>query len=74
MNFIIKYKAFSSKGKIIKQGKIRAKNKPNKFAAQCGFEDHLKKTLPEFSRLEVESCKEETLEGFFNMEKPFWTQ
>lgn len=58
-NYIIEYQALDATGKIIKEGKIKAKNKLSKFDAQCGFEEHLKKTLPNFSRLIVKKCVED---------------
>ena len=54
--YIITYKVLNDEGRIIKQGTIRVKNKLSKFDAQCSLEDYLKRKLPEFDRLIIDSC------------------
>lgn len=54
--YIIKYSAFSQSGTLLKEGKIRAKNKISEFDAQASFENHLQKTLTGFHKLVVHEC------------------
>jgi hypothetical protein len=73
-NYVIEYLAYNSQGTLIKSGKIRAKNKDNNFVAKAGLEDHFKRSLDSFSRLEVKSCKvENPFETVFgkNKSNPF---
>lgn len=56
MNFIIKYYCLDKSGRTICAGKMRVKNKDNKLAAQCNFEDFLKRKYDNFDKLVIKSC------------------
>lgn len=58
-NYIIKYTVKDLQGHVIKAGKMRAKNKENKFMAQVKFEEYLKRKHPDFERLIVHECYED---------------
>lgn len=58
-NYLIKYKVYSSIDVVLRQGTMRVRNKANEFTAKVGLESHLRKIVPAFNRLEVESCIEE---------------
>jgi len=63
--FIIEYNCFDSNNQLIKNGKMKVKNRQHKFEAQCDFENFLKKKYLNFGRLVVISCVEEN--PFTNM-------
>lgn len=57
--FIINYTLKNKSGQIIKDGKMRVKNKISKFEAQCSFEEYLKKKHKDFGYLEIHQCYED---------------
>jgi len=57
--FIIEYSVFDKNGKILKNGKIKVKNKANSLEAQCMLDKFLEKRYKNFGRLIVHDCKEE---------------
>jgi hypothetical protein len=57
--FIIEYKILDKNNLILKEGKIKVKNKINRFEAQCGLEEFLKKKYLNFNQLIIKDCKEE---------------
>jgi len=61
--FIIEYTVYNILAIPIKKGTIKVKNKMSSFEAQCSLEEHFKKTIKYFERLEVHDCKED-LEDF----------
>lgn len=62
-NFIIKYTAYDGQGKVLKEGKMRAKKKASEFEAKVGLEEWFKKTLPSFNRLVISECYKESILG-----------
>lgn len=60
-NFLIEYQCIDSNGKIIKSGKIRAKNKSSEFEALAGTEDHLKKMVPGMVKMKYTKIHDESL-------------
>ena len=54
--YIIKYTLYDAAGGIIKDGKIKVKNKPNEFTAKCSLEDYMKKKYPNCTRIVIHSC------------------
>lgn len=63
-NFRITYKAYNTKLQVIKEGNVIARNKMSEFDALAGYENHLKKTLPNLHRLECITLEIETMIGF----------
>lgn len=54
--FLITYQVFDSNEKIIKEGKMRVKNKESELSAKIGLEAFFKKKLPNFKRVYVLKC------------------
>lgn len=74
-NYIINYTARDRKGNVLKAGKMRVKNKANKFMAQVKFEEYLKRKHPNFGQLVVHDCREdnpfnELFGGIFGEDNP----
>ena len=65
--FLIEYKILSKTGSVIKEGKFKVKNKPNKFVAQTSFEDFMKRKHPTMERLIIISCTEDIMSMFGDM-------
>lgn len=62
----MEYVVYGKDGEILKQGKIKAKNKESEFAAKSKFGAHIEKKYgDQFGRLEIKSCEEEN--SFMNM-------
>ena len=51
--FIIEYTCYDTNNQIIKNGKMKVKNREHRFEAQCDFENFLKKKYLNFGRLVV---------------------
>jgi len=60
--FLIEYKIYNVLDIVIKEGKIKVKNKMSPFDAQCSLEEYLKKKIKQFGRMEVKECREETFD------------
>ena len=58
-NYLIVYTAYDKNGSVIKDGKMRVKNKLSKFEAQCSFEEYLKKKCENFNKLVIHSCQDD---------------
>ena len=56
--FLITFKAFDSKNRIIKEGKFKVKNQINEFSAKVNFEMFLTKKYTKFQYLEISECVE----------------
>ena len=52
-------------GVVLKSGKFKVKNKTSSIQAQIAFEDYLKRKLNMFSKLIVNSCKEDNISTIF---------
>ena len=59
-NFLIEYHVLNKSGQILKAGKIKVKNKMNNLHAKIELEVFLKIKHPEFDRLVVISCVEDS--------------
>ena len=51
MNYLITYTAYSRSGKILSEGKVRAKNKANELDAKIKFHIHLELKYPDLGKL-----------------------
>lgn len=63
-NFLIDYVCYDKNGKVLAEGKVRAKRKFNAFEAQCTFEKHLKNKYPNFGHLIINSCNLDIFNSF----------
>lgn len=59
-NYLIKYTVFDNLGFALRHGTMRVKKKLNEFEAKVKFEAFCKKKYPEFGKLVIHECKEET--------------
>lgn len=57
MNYLIEYVCFSKSGKILDEGKVKAKGAKDAIHAQIRFEQYLKNKYASFGRLEVKSIE-----------------
>lgn len=60
MNYIIHYSALNGSSQVLKQGKMKVKNKISKTHAKTSLEDYFKRKIPNFNRLIVYKCEELT--------------
>jgi hypothetical protein len=61
MNYIITYSALNPFGQVIKQGKMKVKNKLSELHAKSSLEDYFKKKYADFDRLIIYECKEDSV-------------
>ena len=64
--FIITYTVLNQSGSILKEGKMRVKNKSSSCVAQFEFEKFLKKKYKDFGKLIIHKCSEDFFSGMFN--------
>jgi hypothetical protein len=62
--YIVQYIAFGDGNRILKEGKMRCKNRLSEFDAQAGLDDFFKKKLSGFRKLKVISVKIESSADF----------
>ena len=54
--YLMKYEVYDEAGKLLKQGKIRAKKKESEFAAKAGFGSNIEKKYGANCKLIILSC------------------
>lgn len=64
VTFIVDYICYDINNNIIKDGKIKIKNRKTAFEAKCGLEDFLKKKHSNFNKLIINKCEPEFNEIF----------
>ena len=70
-NYLMKYEVYSETGKLLHEGKIKAKKKESEFAAKAGFGTHIEKKYGNCCKLIILSCsKEFGLEDFGDIFNP----
>ena len=69
-NFLIDYTIYGKDKSIIKNGKIRVKNKQGEFEAKCSLEKYLKKKYSDFSTLVIHKCDVDILGSSFDNINP----
>ena len=57
--YLIEYRVLDKSGQVLKAGKMKVKNKMNDLHAKTELELFLKKKLPSFDKLIVDSCIED---------------
>jgi len=60
MDYLIMYSVLDSFGKVLKQGKIKVKNKISELHAKSALEDYMKSKYDLFDRIIIYETKEET--------------
>jgi len=71
-DYIIEYRVISIVGAILKEGKIKAKNKISEFDAAAGTQKHLLRTVPHADKVIIDKCRKDMgpgLEDFFSIFK-----
>lgn len=61
MDYIIKYSALNGFGTVLKQGKMRVKNKMTELHAKSSLEDYFKRKYFDFNKLIVYKCIEDNI-------------
>lgn len=61
MNYIIQFSALDGFGKVLKQGKMRVKNKLSDLHAKSSLEDYFKRKFLDFNKLVVYKCTEDNI-------------
>ena len=59
MDYIITYSALSDCRQVLKQGKMKVKNKMSELHAKSSLEDYFKKKFFDFNKLIVYKCVED---------------
>lgn len=57
--YLIEYRALDAQNIVIKEGKIKVKNKMSQMQAKIDLEKYLIKKLPNFNKLIVLKCDED---------------
>jgi hypothetical protein len=73
MNYLITYSTLDKASKVLKQGKMRVKNKLSKAHAKASLEEYFERKLIGFRQLIIYECKEvnkliEFMKEKFNVE------
>lgn len=61
--YLIVYTVYDNDNIVIHTGKLKAKNKMSEFDAKVKTEDHLKKKYPNFHRLVIHQCRQDSIFG-----------
>ena len=61
MNYIVHYSALDDFGRVLKQGKMRVKNKLSELHAKTSLEDYFKKKFLHFNKLIVYKCYQDDI-------------
>lgn len=64
--FVFSYTASDRDGKVLKQGRTKAKNMFTEFEAFAKFEDHLRKQFPTLHKLHTFNVTQESFDWFMN--------
>ena len=61
MNYIVHYSVLNGFGQVLKQGKMRVKNKLSELHAKTSLEDYFKKKFLHFNKLIVYKCYQDNI-------------
>ncbi len=61
MDYIIQYSALNVFGNVLKQGKMKVKNKLSELHAKSSLDDYFKRKYQDFDKLIVYKCVEDTI-------------